>query len=402
VEIPFGDHSFSVPELLVVSTEWAGRTDMPEAYMSPMSALAVVGVEAMSMTDHHDMDQSNISKSTRNRWSEAAEISAFRLSSAARLRRLTQRKAQILKLVVSGDPSKNIATDLGISQRTVDNHRAAIGKKTGAKSLSELVHVSTNGQCSLNAGFQSAHFQSEALHESLPVARRSRDNMDEMDLLRIDMQEMQHRIKNIVAVVQSISRQSGRKSSTIQDFNTRFSARLSAYCQSIDLLVANDWQGMKISELVTSQLSAFGILDGQQFVVAGPEVSLTAEAAHSLGLALHELATNSIKYGSLSLAQGKIALNWSFDEAAASGRFKFAWTESGGPVVTAPTHQGFGRRMIEDLTAQALQGQTNLEFLPTGVTWTLLAPIPVIARELPLRSLCDATPGASEYSPSLV
>jgi two-component sensor histidine kinase len=186
--------------------------------------------------------------------------------------------------------------------------------------------------------------------------------------------ELRHRIKNLVAVIQSIARQTMHQAATKDDFEERFSGRLGAFGRSLDLLIANDWHGARIDELVRSELTAFGGLEGAQISVDGPPISLKPEAVRNIGLALHELATNASKYGALSLPEGKVVVHWELANSDGRRRFLMTWREAGGPAVTEPTRWGFGRQVIQRLTEQAFAGRVVHEFAPDGVRWTLDVP----------------------------
>jgi len=196
----------------------------------------------------------------------------------------------------------------------------------------------------------------------------------ENEELRFATDELGHRIKNLVAVIQSVARQTMRQSSTKEDFEARFSKRLRAFGHSLDLLIANNWRGALIHELVRLELTPFGLLDQVHVSVKGPPVALSPVAARNIGLALHELATNASKYGALSVPEGKVALHWNLASHDGEQRFHMVWHESGGPIVTKPARRGFGLQVIQRITAQALAGKMTYEFLPAGVRWTLDIP----------------------------
>lgn len=196
----------------------------------------------------------------------------------------------------------------------------------------------------------------------------------ENEQLRVAANELGHRLKNLVAVIQSIARQTMRQSTTMSDFEARFSGRLGALGRSLDLLIANDWRGARLDALVRSELATFGSLDGAQISVKGPPLHLKPQAARSIGLALHELATNATKYGALSVPEGNVAVHWKLASRGGRRRLLMIWQESGGPIVTEPTRWGFGRQVIQQEPAQALTGNVTHEFLPHGVRWALDIP----------------------------
>lgn len=192
---------------------------------------------------------------------------------------------------------------------------------------------------------------------------------------RFLMRELSHRSKNLLAIIQSMSTQTAKSSSTIQDFGNRFGQRLHALAASHDLLTDQNWHGADFRALVCRQLSSFADAGDKRLTIAGANVTLTTEAAQSIGLALHELATNAVKYGALSVPEGRLTVSWTVDDPSQSPRLiHLNWVEHGGPVVTPPSRVGFGRTVIERLTASALDGKVSLEYPPEGVRWRLDAP----------------------------
>lgn len=202
------------------------------------------------------------------------------------------------------------------------------------------------------------------------IAAVKRDN----ERLRSITGELSHRMKNLVTIIQAIARQTMHQSTTKDDFEVRFSGRLGAFSRSLDLLLADDWHGTRIDELVCLELAPFGELDGAQISVKGPPLGLNPEAARNIGLALHELATNASKYGALSVPEGKVAVRWKLANDGCRRRFLMTWRESNGPVVKEPGRRGFGLQVVQEMTAQALAGEVTHEFLPDGVRWSLDIP----------------------------
>lgn len=192
--------------------------------------------------------------------------------------------------------------------------------------------------------------------------------------IRLLMAEVNHRSKNLLAVVQSIAHQTSARGSP-RTFAHRFSERLQGLSASHDLLVGNAWQGVDLAELVVSQLAHFRDLVRQRIHFRGPALKLKPAAAQALGMALHELATNAGKYGSLSSDMGEVAISWSIAEEKGEARFHMEWRETGGPPVSAPTAKGFGSKLMSHMTEIALQGRARVDYPPEGVIWALDAPL---------------------------
>jgi two-component sensor histidine kinase len=218
------------------------------------------------------------------------------------------------------------------------------------------------------------------------IAAITREN----EQLRTAANELGHRLKNLVAVIQSIARQTMRQSATMSDFEARFSGRLGALGRSLDLLIANDWRGARLDALVRSELATFGSLDGAQISMQGAPLHLKPDAARSIGLALHELATNATKYGALSVPEGNVTVHWKLASRGGRRRLLMTWQESGGPIVTEPTCWGFGRQVVQQIPAQALTGNVTHEFLPHGVRWAL---------DIPASFVIDARSKSANVSP---
>jgi len=192
------------------------------------------------------------------------------------------------------------------------------------------------------------------------------------DQLRLLLRELTHRSKNLLAVIHAIARQTASRTRSVEDFLDRFSARLCAIGCSHDLLIADNWHGASLRMLVEQQLGEHADRFGEQIAIEGEDVMLKPEAVQNLGLALHELAANALKYGSLSDPQGKVSIQWQFCEEAS--KLKLIWQERGGPIVLPPQRSGFGRAMIETVVGQALEGDVSLSFPPKGVRCVIVIP----------------------------
>jgi PAS domain S-box-containing protein len=197
---------------------------------------------------------------------------------------------------------------------------------------------------------------------------------------RFLLQELSHRSKNLLTLVQSIADQSFRKSKDQKDFQSRLSGRLGGLAASNALLARGDWRGSSLRELIEFQLAPFVDLSSSQLEIGGPEVNLTADASQAIGLALHELATNAVKHGALSSASGRLYISWQVDQASSAGALKLDWRERRGPSVTTPKQTGFGHVVIKSMIEQAVRGSVELNFAKEGLHWSLQAPESVFLR----------------------
>ena len=184
--------------------------------------------------------------------------------------------------------------------------------------------------------------------------------------------ELNHRVKNTLANVLSIVALTRRRSGSLDAFAESLTGRIRALSATHDLLSHSDWTNALISEIVRSELAPYMAEADQHVEMSGPEISLAPNDALSLGLAIHELATNAAKYGALSTTDGRILIAW---RQLSPDLAEFHWREAGGPPVQAPNKRGFGRDLLEKIVAHELQSAVDLRFEPEGVECTLRVPI---------------------------
>ncbi len=176
--------------------------------------------------------------------------------------------------------------------------------------------------------------------------------------------ELNHRVKNTLAVVQSLARQSFRDIAA-SPAGEAFDSRLQALSKAHDLLTVRAWRDADLRDVAEQALRP---LAGPARVgLQGPSLIIAPKTAVSLAMALHELGTNAVKYGALSNDDGRVELRWQIDGTAPSRRLRMLWQESGGPAVTPPQHSGFGMRMLERGLAAELSGLVRLHFEPKGL-----------------------------------
>jgi two-component sensor histidine kinase len=198
------------------------------------------------------------------------------------------------------------------------------------------------------------------------IAERKRHE-EHINLL---LSEVNHRSKNILAVVQAIARQT--VAATPDDFIERFDDRIQALSASQDLLVNNDWKGVDLRELTRSQLGHLGDLVDKRIELNGPALLLSASAAQAIGMAVHELATNARKYGALSNDSGRVDIGWSLEPGEDGEKtFVITWRESGGPAVAVPTRAGFGSAVLCQVAKESFGAEVELKYAATGVVWRL-------------------------------
>ncbi len=187
---------------------------------------------------------------------------------------------------------------------------------------------------------------------------------------RLLIHELNHRVKNTLATVQSIALQSLRGVASDEAFDI-FTSRLMALGWAHDLLNRQNWEGADLDEIVRRMAAAHDDAERSRILIEGPAVRLAPNKAVAMAMALHELATNATKYGALSTPKGKVAIRWRIEEAGA--QLALDWRERGGPAVSEPRRRGFGSRLIERSLAAELGGEAHLTFAPTGVVCELTA-----------------------------
>jgi len=194
------------------------------------------------------------------------------------------------------------------------------------------------------------------------------------------LKELGHRSKNLLAVVSAIAYQTVQNAEDMQLFKSRFRQRLAGLSASVDLLVQQDWQGTYLHDLIFSQLMPFLELPNERLRLDGSQLKLDPRAAQTLGLVLHELATNAVKYGALSNGTGRIDVGWTILDAGSAGQqFQLSWLERGGPDVAIPERSGFGRIVIEKMVAETLNADVTVNFGQDGLEWHMTTALETIS-----------------------
>jgi two-component sensor histidine kinase len=202
------------------------------------------------------------------------------------------------------------------------------------------------------------------------------------------LDELNHRVKNTLATVQALAAHTARSATSPDDFRARFEPRLLALSAAHDRLTRNDWRGANLAEIVSGELGAHDVLGASS--AEGPDIILSPRLSLSLSMALHELATNALKYGALSQRGGRVDVRWKVRRDPGTpypAGIELSWEESGGPPVNPPGEEGFGSRLLR-VTAAELGGQFETRWDKQGLRWCL---------SFPLRSVDF---DVAEYSPA--
>ncbi|HYJ30607.1 MAG TPA: HWE histidine kinase domain-containing protein [Allosphingosinicella sp.] len=199
---------------------------------------------------------------------------------------------------------------------------------------------------------------------------------------RLLLNELNHRVKNTLAVIQSIASQTFRGESAAPEARKAFESRLTALAGAHDLLTGRNWEAAPLSQVI--ERAGIGCGAGSERVrIEGEDIELPPRTAVSIAMALHELCTNAVKYGALSNEVGLVTVRWSISGRGDERRLRLEWIEEGGPPVAPPARRGFGSRMIERGLASELGGTVALEFHPEGVRCLIDAPLPAAGGDEP-------------------
>jgi PAS domain S-box-containing protein len=208
------------------------------------------------------------------------------------------------------------------------------------------------------------------------------------------MREIAHRSKNQLAIIQAIANQTARSSGTKREFLDQFKGRLQGLSASHDLLLKQNWRGALLEEIVRGQIEGFVGDRSSAVRLDGPSAMLTAAAAEAIGLAIHELATNSAKYGALSVPAGKVDVVWrKIDpetEDDGESMWELSWRERDGPKVQTPSVTGFGTQVVKRMVAMAVNGTAELVYSESGLVWCLTFPASAMRQMGPATDTCAA------------
>ncbi|MBB4122978.1 CHASE domain-containing protein [Martelella radicis] len=218
-----------------------------------------------------------------------------------------------------------------------------------------------------------AQWQIKALAAAREVQRVTQKSLQERELM---LQEMKHRIKNSIARVLAIARQTAYHAESLDQFMESYAARLQAMSTAQDVLTRSRWQRADLKELLSKELEqVFGDADAH-YDVSGPAAELDEKATQAFSLTFHELATNALKYGGMSNGDGSLEVTWSYEGAGAARKLRLLWQERGSGPVSKPERKGFGTRLIDANIIGELQGTIERHYREDGLTVEIAFPNP--------------------------
>jgi two-component sensor histidine kinase len=189
------------------------------------------------------------------------------------------------------------------------------------------------------------------------------------------VRELHHRVKNTLATVQALVGATGRSSGSFDEFYRSFSKRIASLAKTHNLLTEDYWQTAPLREIALNELKPFAESRQPRFILIGPPVELSADLAVPVGMALHELTTNAVRYGALSVPTGYVRVQWRVSETEGVRKLHLEWQEHGGPLVSEPRHQGFGSTLLRRVLPMQCNAEVEIQYNPDGLRFRMDAPL---------------------------
>jgi two-component sensor histidine kinase len=189
------------------------------------------------------------------------------------------------------------------------------------------------------------------------------------------VRELHHRVKNTLATVQALVGATGRSTGSFDEFYRSFSNRISSLAKTHNLLTEDYWQTAPLREIALTELKPFAESRQPRFMLLGPSVDLAADLAIPVGMALHELTTNAVRYGALSVPTGYVRVQWSVGDTEGVRKLHLEWSEFGGPPVSKPQHQGFGSTLLQRVLPMQCNAEVEVHYDKAGLRFCMDAPM---------------------------
>lgn len=302
---------------------------------------------------------------------DSTEIATIFLDNDLRIKNFTPGMADIFRLRDSdrGRPITDIATALSYTGMA-DDARTVLRKLSVIEQEVQL----KNSRMTFIMRIRPYRTVDNAIDGVVITFVDISDRRRSQDQHEVLLHEMNHRVKNALATVQSIAAQSFRYTDTREAFQQTFMSRLAALAKTHDTLTKSHWETAPLRDLLAAELEPYGGSDSSRFILDGKKVQLSSQMALAFGLVFHELATNAVKYGALSVPTGQVEIAWQVDDD--KHRLRLHWKETGGPPVNKPGRRGMGSRVIESGLMHEFGGQARIDFNPAGVECSIDMPLP--------------------------
>jgi two-component sensor histidine kinase len=186
---------------------------------------------------------------------------------------------------------------------------------------------------------------------------------------------LHHRVKNTLATVQALLGASARSTASVDEFYRSFAGRIASLANTHNMLTEDYWQKASLREMLKAELTAFDDESGHRITLTGPPVELTADLAVPISMALHELASNAVRYGALSVPGGRVLVTWEVVQAGQERRLRLEWLERDGPLVGEPRRKGFGSTLLQRVLTTQCRAQVEFAFDATGLRFAMEAPL---------------------------
>jgi two-component sensor histidine kinase len=203
------------------------------------------------------------------------------------------------------------------------------------------------------------------------LAERERTEQRQALLIR----ELHHRVKNTLATVQALVGSTARSTNTVDEFYHAFSDRIVSLAKTHSLLTEDYWQMASLREILENELGPYDDESRGRIRLSGPPLELSADLAVPTGMAIHELTTNAVKHGALSVPDGRVEVAWEVKALENGRRLHLEWIERDGPLVAEPTRRGFGSTLLQRVLTAQVQAQIDIDYQPTGLRFTMDAPL---------------------------
>lgn len=356
-------------ELLSLNEEFQSTNEEMETSKEELQSLndELNTVNAELSEKIYELDRAN---SDLKNLFDSTKIATMFLDNDLIIRNFTPAVGEIIKLIPSdqGRPLSDIATQLDCDTLTGD--------------IQQVVETAEAVEKKVSRRDGKTHYLMRIVpyrmaNNEIKGASVSFVNVTDLVLAenhhRFLVAELNHRVKNMMAVVAAFSQQMAKRYTTVDAFASAFVGRIQGMAKTHEMLSRTGWTHVGLADLLAAELSVF-VVDAEHYRLTGPEIRLQPAAATTLGIAFHELATNAMKHGALSQPEGMVRVDWRVEQRTGSDWQVLTWRETGGPPVVPPATRGLGIEIISRGVGYELGGQTGIEFAPEGIVATISFP----------------------------